>query len=139
MTAGFFGQTLAIALEEIWGLAPPTWSLTPVSSVLILVTTLFGFKAIDRLALFGAFADMFLIYVASLHDRRQPPAVLNIRGANPDYFYTAVSTVVGSLIVGVVRCLTCQGTPAPQTVFPPRCWAMVWAISFPCSWECSPP
>ena len=104
VTAGFFGQTLAIALEEIWGLAPPTWSLTLVSSALILVTTLFGFKAIDRLALFAVpLLICFLIYVSKLAMTDVSwPAVLNIRGANPDYFYTAVSTVVGSLIVGVV-------------------------------------
>ena len=45
----------------------------------------------------------FLIYVSKLAVTDVSwPAVLNIRGANPDYFYTAVSTVVGSLIVGVV-------------------------------------
>ena len=68
------------------------------------MTTLFGFKAIDRLALFAVpLLICFLIYVSKLAMTDVSwPAVLNIRGANPDYFYTAVSTVVGSLIVGVV-------------------------------------
>ena len=104
VTAGFFGQTLAIALEEMWELSPPTWSLTLISSALILITTLFGFKAIDRLALFAVpLLVCFLAYVSKLAMTDVSwPALLSIRGANPDYFYTAVSTVVGSLIVGVV-------------------------------------
>ena len=104
VTAGFFGQTLAIALSEIWDLSLRTWPLTLISSLLILLTTLFGFRAIDRLALFAVpLLVCFLIYVSMLAMTGVSwGTVLSIQGTNPDYFFTAVSTVIGSLIVGVV-------------------------------------
>lgn len=104
VTAGFFGETLAIAFEEMFAVSPPTWLLTLISSVLILITTIFGFKAIDRLALFAVpLLILFLLYVSnlSLADTSWE-TVLNTEGSNPAYFSTAVSTVIGSLIVGVV-------------------------------------
>ena len=103
VTAGFFGETLAIAFEEMFAVSPPTWLLTLISSVLILITTIFGFKAIDRLALFAVpLLILFLLYVSnlSLVDTSWE-TVLNTEGSNPAYFSTAVSTVIGSLIVGV--------------------------------------
>lgn len=104
VTAGFFGETLAIACEEFFGAAPPTWLLTLISSALIIVTTIFGFKAIDRLALFAVpLLILFLIYVSSLSlGDTTFSDVLTIEGNDPSYFTTAVSTIVGSLIVGVI-------------------------------------
>jgi cytosine permease len=104
VTAGFFGETLAIAFEEMFAVSPPTWLLTLISSVLILITTIFGFKAIDRLALFAVpLLILFLLYVSNLSLADSSwEAVLNTEGSNPAYFSTAVSTVIGSLIVGVV-------------------------------------
>ena len=104
VTAGFFGETLAIAFEEMFAVSPPTWLLTLISSVLILITTIFGFKAIDRLALFAVpLLILFLLYVSSLSLADSSwETVLNTEGSNPAYFSTAVSTVIGSLIVGVV-------------------------------------
>jgi cytosine permease len=104
VTAGFFGETLAIAFEEMFAVSPPTWLLTLISSVLILITTIFGFKAIDRLALFAVpVLILFLLYVSNLSLADSSwETVLNTEGSNPAYFSTAVSTVIGSLIVGVV-------------------------------------
>ena len=104
VTAGFFGETLAIAFEEMFAMSPPTWLLTLISSVLILITTIFGFKAIDRLALFAVpLLILFLLYVSSLSLADSSwETVLSTEGSNPAYFSTAVSTVIGSLIVGVV-------------------------------------
>jgi cytosine permease len=104
VTAGFFGQTLHIAFTEMFGLSPPVWGLTLISSLLIMLTTLFGFKAIDRLALFAVpLLILFLLYVANLSLNLQGlNSLLAIEPANPDYFSTAVSTIIGSLIVGVV-------------------------------------
>ena len=103
VTAGFFGETLAIAFEEMFAMSPPTWLLTLISSVLILITTIFGFKAIDRLALFAVpLLILFLLYVSSLSLADSSwETVLSTEGSNPAYFSTAVSTVIGSLIVGV--------------------------------------
>ena len=104
VTAGFFGETLAIAFEEMFAMSPPTWLLTLISSVLILITTIFGFKAIDRLALFAVpLLILFLLYVSNLSLADSSwETVLSTEGSNPAYFSTAVSTVIGSLIVGVV-------------------------------------
>ena len=104
VTAGFFGQTLSIAVAEIFGSSPPVWVLTLVSSLLILLTTLFGFKAMDRLATFAVpLLVLFLTYVAYLSVDSVSVRELVMRaGDNPDYFSTAVSTVIGTLIVGVV-------------------------------------
>jgi cytosine permease len=104
VTAGFFGQTLEIAFSEILGYSPSVWLLTLVSSALILMTTLFGFKAIDRLSLFAVpLLILFLIYVANLSLASVSFSdLLDIPGNDPDYFSTAVSTIIGSLIVGVV-------------------------------------
>jgi cytosine permease len=68
------------------------------------LTTLYGFKAIDRFALFAVpLLILFLIYVANLSFNLQDlDSLLAIAPANPDYFSTAVSTIIGSLIVGVV-------------------------------------
>ncbi|MBL6817194.1 MAG: cytosine permease [Pseudomonadales bacterium] len=104
VTAGFFGETLAIAFEEMFAVSPPTWLLTLISSVLILITTIFGFKAIDRLALFAVpLLILFLLYVSNLSLADSSwETVLSTEGSNPAYFSRAVSTVIGSLIVGVV-------------------------------------
>jgi cytosine permease len=104
VTAGFFGQTLHIAFTEMFGRSPPVWGLTLISSLLIMLTTLFGFKAIDRLALFAVpLLILFLLYVANLSLNLQGlNSLLAIEPANPEYFSTAVSTIIGSLIVGVV-------------------------------------
>lgn len=104
VTAGFFGETLAIASDEIFGRSPPVWLLTMVSSLLIIATTIFGFKAIDRLALAAVpLLALFLAYASLLAvGGRSIDSLLAIEGEDPEYFGTAVSTVIGSLIVGVV-------------------------------------
>ncbi len=104
VTAGFFGQTLSLAFSEMFGLAPPVWLLTLISSLLIILTTVFGFKAIDRLALFAVpLLILFMIYVASLAlGERSFGELMAFEGEDPAYFATAVSTIIGSLIVGVV-------------------------------------
>jgi len=104
VTAGFFGETLHIAFIEFFGASPPTWLLTLISSALIIITTIFGFKAIDRLALFAVpLLILFLIYVCNLSlGEINFSAMLEIEGSDPSYFTTAVSTIIGSLIVGVV-------------------------------------
>ncbi|MDD9895487.1 MAG: cytosine permease, partial [Gammaproteobacteria bacterium] len=59
---------------------------------------------IDRLALFAVpLLLLFLIYVSSLSlSEATFSSILEIEGTDPGYFTTAVSTIIGSLIVGVV-------------------------------------
>lgn len=104
VTAGFFGQTLHIAFTEMFAYSPPVWILTLVSSLLIMLTTLFGFKAIDRLSLFAVpLLVLFLVYVANLALQTSGlDSLLAVAPQDPEYFSTAVATIIGSLIVGVV-------------------------------------
>ena len=51
VTAELFGRTLFLAAGELTTLAIPEWGWTVMSSAIVTVTTIYGFKAIDRLAL----------------------------------------------------------------------------------------
>lgn len=68
------------------------------------MTTLFGYKAIDRLALFAVpLLVLFLIYVANLSLASVSfRDLLDIPRNVPAYFPTAVSTMIESSIFGVV-------------------------------------
>ena len=51
VTAELFGRTLFLAAGELTTLAIPEWTWTVLSSAVVTVTTIYGFRAIDRLAL----------------------------------------------------------------------------------------
>ena len=53
VTAELFGRSLAIASVDLGGPALPQWCWTVGSSALVILTTVFGFRALDRLALFA--------------------------------------------------------------------------------------
>lgn len=103
VTAELFGRTLFLAAGELTALTMPEWSYTVVSSAIVTVTTIYGFKAIDRLALF-AVPFLLLALVAVVVMSLQQTAfsdLLLIEGAGID-MPTAISAVVGAAIVGVV-------------------------------------
>lgn len=104
VTAGFFGQILAEALLHYYDLTMSVPLLTFLSSVLIIITTIFGFKAIDRMALFAVpfLVIILLMGVTASLENTNLSTVINIEGSNPSFFLTAVSAVVGSLIFNVV-------------------------------------
>lgn len=104
VTAGFFGSTLAEALSTLYQWNVPVEVLTFVSSILIVFTTIFGFRAIDRMALYAVpLMIIFLIYAVFVALQQKPWAeVASLTGRNPDFFMTAVSAVIGSLIFNVV-------------------------------------
>jgi cytosine permease len=103
VTAELFGRTLFLAATELTSLGIPEWGYTVLSSALVTLTTMFGFKAIDRLALvavpFLLFALMVVV-VASLRETSFADLLL-IEGEGID-MPTAISAVVGAAIVGVV-------------------------------------
>lgn len=103
VTAELFGRTLFLAASELTSLAIPEWGYTVMSSVLVTVTTIYGFKAIDRLALVAVpFLLLALIAVVVLSLRITPFSELLLVTADDIDLPTGISAVVGAAIVGVV-------------------------------------
>jgi cytosine permease len=103
VTAELFGRTLFLAATELTTLGIPEWGYTVFSSALVTGTTIYGFKAIDRLALVAVpFLLMALLAVVVISLRQTPfKELLLIQGEGID-MPTAISAVVGAAIVGVV-------------------------------------
>ena len=103
VTAELFGRTLYLAAAELtsWTIAEPVY--TVVSSILVIVTTVYGFKAIDRLALIAVpFLLLALIAVVVVSLRQTSfDDLVTIEAGGLD-MATAISAVVGAAIVGVV-------------------------------------
>lgn len=103
VTAELFGRTLFLAAGELSTLAVPEWAYTVLSSALVTVTTIYGFKAIDRLALVAVpFLLLALLAVVVLSLRKVSFAELLGTSGDAIDMPTAISAVVGAAIVGVV-------------------------------------
>ena len=103
VTAELFGRTLFLAAGGLTSLTLPESVYTVLSSILVTVTTVYGFKAIDRLALIAVpFMLLALMTVVVISLRQTTFAdLLLIEGSGLD-MPTAISAVVGAAIVGVV-------------------------------------
>lgn len=104
VTAELFGRTLFLGVNELASLSIPEWAYTLFSSALVTVTTIYGFKAIDRLALVAVpFLLLALLGVVVLSLREISVAeLLQTSGSGDISMPTAISAVVGAAIVGVV-------------------------------------
>lgn len=103
VTAELFGRTLFLAASELTLLALPESAYTILSSALVVITTIYGFKAIDRLALVAVpFLLLSLIAVVIMSLRQTSFADLQLIDAGDLDLATAISAVVGAAIVGVV-------------------------------------
>lgn len=104
VTAELFGRTLFLAAGELTTLAIPEWSYTVFSSVIVTVTTIYGFKAIDRLALVAVpFLLLALIVVVVLSLRATGfDELMLLESRDSINMPTAISAVIGAAIVGVV-------------------------------------
>jgi cytosine permease len=103
VTAELFGRTLFLAAGELTTFVIPEWVFTVISSAIVTVTTVYGFKAIDRLALIAVpFLLLALVAVVGLSLRESPFAELLSIEAGDMTLPTAISAVVGAAIVGVV-------------------------------------
>ena len=104
VTAELFGRTLFLGVNELASLSVPEWIYTVVSSALVTVTTIYGFKAIDRLALVAVpFLLLALLGVVVLSLREITIAdLLQTTGSGDISMPTAISAVIGAAIVGVV-------------------------------------
>lgn len=103
VTAELFGRTLFLAAQELTTLSMGEPIYTMLSSILVIATTIYGFKAIDRLALIAVpFLLLALVSVVVISLRQSTFAdLLVIEGVGMD-MPTAISAVVGAAIVGVV-------------------------------------
>jgi cytosine permease len=103
VTADLFGRTFFLAAAATPLAGVPQWVWTVSSSTLVVLTTVLGFKAIDRLSLFAAPLLIALtvwvawrsLGVASWQELARVP------GTGGD-LATGISAVVGGMIVGVV-------------------------------------
>jgi cytosine permease len=103
VTAELFGQACYAWASGVLSSMPPEWLVTVGCSGLIILTAVFGFRAIDRMALF--FAPLLVVltcYVAWLALAHTPwPALLAIPGTQVD-LSTGISAVIGGMIINVV-------------------------------------
>lgn len=103
VTAELFGRTLFLAADELTSLTLAEPVYTILSSALVTATTIYGFKAIDRLALIAVpFLMLALIAVVILSLRETSFSQLRLIEGEGMEMATAISAVVGAAIVGVV-------------------------------------
>ncbi len=103
VTAELFGRTLFLAAGELTQLTSPEWVYTVISSAVVTVTTIYGFKAIDRLALVAVpFLLLALVAVVVFSLRQASFSDLLTIESGDMTMPTAISAVVGAAIVGVV-------------------------------------
>ena len=104
VTAELFGRTLYLAAGELISVGIPEWAYTVLSSALVTLTTIYGFRAIDRLALVAVpllLLALLGVVVLSLRETGFA-ALLAVPGAGEIDMPTAISAVIGAAIVGVV-------------------------------------
>ena len=98
-----FAEAADLVIQDMYGLTVPVWMYVITGSSLMIGVTISGFKGIDKLALFLVPVMMvFLFYVAWLSWDDVASWTQGIVGAKPLSYSTAISSVVGGYIVGVV-------------------------------------
>jgi len=103
VTAELFGRTCFVTMQGYGITAAPQWAYTIASGLLVMATTIFGFRAIDQLSIAVAPVLVALTaYVAWLALEHTPwTRLLAIPGHHVD-LSTGISAVIGGMIVNVV-------------------------------------
>ncbi len=119
VTAELFGRTCFITVNEYFpGLHMPAFAYTIACSVAVIGTTIFGFRAIERLSLFVApllvALTVYVAYRALQHNSWDAIAAIHGTELVPD-LGRGVSAVVGGMIANVV--LMPDMTRYSRTVF----------------------
>lgn len=98
-----FARAADLVIQDLYGLAIPIWVYVLTGSTLMISVTISGFKGIDKLALSLVPVMMvFLFYAAYLSWDDVASWTRGVAGAESLSYSTAVSSVVGGYIVGVV-------------------------------------
>jgi cytosine permease len=103
VTAALFGRTFYLAAADMLPVHLPQWFYTVASSIVVCATTVFGFRAIDRLSL--AAAPLLVALTAYVAWRALQHTTLAAMAAIPGLqvdLNTGISAVVGGMIVNVV-------------------------------------
>jgi cytosine permease len=103
VTAELFGRTCYLTAVAYVSSAPPQWVFTIACSALVIATTVFGFRAIDRLSLLVAPLLVVLTSYVAVRalERVHWAALMAIPGTQAD-LSTGISAVIGGMIVNVV-------------------------------------
>ncbi|MGD8356928.1 MAG: cytosine permease, partial [Lysobacterales bacterium] len=103
VTASFFGESIYQAVKVIWGVGLNLDLLIVVGSVLVVATTVFGFKAIDKLALLAVpllFAALIWLVYRALGDATV--SSLETYQSDAMSLGQGITAVIGGFIVGAV-------------------------------------
>ncbi len=103
VTASFFGESIQQAVANIWGLNANLSVLIIAGSVVVIFTTIYGFKAIDKLALLAVpllFAALTALVYLALEDATI--ASLQAYSADAMTLGQGITAVIGAFIVGAV-------------------------------------
>lgn len=103
ISAAVFGSALQSAMGTLWGWSINHNVLAAFGVVLMIATSIFGFKSLDKLALLAVPVLLaMLTWLAYFGIKDGLPVGAPGEGVTPIQFGEAVSLVVGSFIVGVV-------------------------------------
>jgi cytosine permease len=104
VTAELFGRTCYLTVQQYFPHSPiPMGVFTVGCSLLVIATTVFGFRALNRLSLIVAPMLVALtVYVAVQAVHHVPWAVITSRAGSSHDLGRGISAVVGSMIVNVV-------------------------------------
>ncbi|MFK7958476.1 MAG: hypothetical protein AB8B96_20460, partial [Lysobacterales bacterium] len=106
-TAQLFGQALGAAITTVVDVTLPTWVMTLTGSALMIVTTLFGFRAIEKLSRFVVPALCAMLIFAAWKTLRllaNPPDAMPVIAENAGGLSTiggGVSVVISAYMVAV--------------------------------------
>ncbi|MDA5193976.1 cytosine permease [Govanella unica] len=103
-TADIFGRAIQQAVQEIYGLTVPRPLFVIVTCILMTITAIFGFRAIERLAQVAApLMASFLVYAVYLAlGQRDWASVMSFEGRGDMTVGLALSTIVASSIQAAV-------------------------------------
>ena len=103
VTAELFGRTLALSAADLDGPNLPEWIWTLVSSALVITTAVFGFRALDRLALVAVpLLTLFLCACVFMALGNQGLGDLFAVEGEGMAFTDGVSILIGAMITNVV-------------------------------------
>lgn len=99
-----FGDAVLRLLDDVYGINPPTWVVELAAGVVMTVTTLVGFRAIDRLSLLLVPVLMLVTAMLVAEAVAVKPAgeLLSMATAEEISFGRAMSAVVGGVVIGAI-------------------------------------
>ena len=106
VTAALFGRALSQAVDDAFGVLLPHPIFTVAGGVLMVATTIYGFRAIDRLSRIAVplLATLLLYGVSRVLDSGSVAELSNVQGQPNEGLATVsagISIVIGSFFVGV--------------------------------------